>query len=92
MQDTRTGRMVPVPEEVHNHAKDHQLFSTIPVFQVGETLILRSGRFEVEAIDENGIRLRGLPIGPLAAKRLARRNRLVACPHCGKLPDVEGGA
>lgn len=64
MQDTKTGKMHEIDkllfeEELRKHNQGDQNLK--PVFQVGELLTIRGGKFRIVALGTDGMRLRGVP-------------------------------
>lgn len=63
MQDRNTGGMAGIPAGVAQRIEEmaKKLGEEVPVFRLGEEIMLRGGRFRVAAIGSKYIRLEGLP-------------------------------
>jgi hypothetical protein len=70
MQDVRTGRMVPIEEE---KAKELERAGDVPVFHVGEEVMVKGGRFRVRKITRKDVILRGIPVARFESRRGDRR-------------------
>lgn len=62
MQDTQTGRLIPI-EENTQEARDKALPRERqgPVFQMGEEVVLKGGKFRVSGITSKRIYLDSIP-------------------------------
>ena len=71
MQDKQTGEMVPMPDDYSEKLITHE-YKKIkdrvlprnrqgPVFEVGEEIIIKGGRFKIRSIGKQGLVLHGLP-------------------------------